>query len=43
MSDHHYIVIMAGGSGTRLWPLSRVKGLFDHGFFGHKSLKLLHH
>ncbi len=20
---HHYIVIMAGGSGTRLWPLSR--------------------
>ncbi len=24
MSDsHHYIVIMAGGSGTRLWPLSR--------------------
>ncbi len=23
MSEHHYIVIMAGGSGTRLWPLSR--------------------
>lgn len=22
-SSHHYIVIMAGGSGTRLWPLSR--------------------
>lgn len=22
-SNHHYIVIMAGGSGTRLWPLSR--------------------
>lgn len=22
-SEHHYIVIMAGGSGTRLWPLSR--------------------
>ncbi len=21
--QHHYIVIMAGGSGTRLWPLSR--------------------
>lgn len=21
--SHHYIVIMAGGSGTRLWPLSR--------------------
>ena len=23
MADHHYVVIMAGGSGTRLWPLSR--------------------
>lgn len=23
MKNHHYIVIMAGGSGTRLWPLSR--------------------
>ncbi|MBN2149341.1 MAG: NTP transferase domain-containing protein [Anaerolineales bacterium] len=23
MLDHHYAVIMAGGSGTRLWPLSR--------------------
>lgn len=23
MSSHAYIVIMAGGSGTRLWPLSR--------------------
>jgi len=22
-SEHQYIVIMAGGSGTRLWPLSR--------------------
>jgi mannose-1-phosphate guanylyltransferase len=22
-NSHHYIVIMAGGSGTRLWPLSR--------------------
>lgn len=22
-TSHHYIVIMAGGSGTRLWPLSR--------------------
>lgn len=21
--DHYYVVIMAGGSGTRLWPLSR--------------------
>lgn len=21
--EHHYVVIMAGGSGTRLWPLSR--------------------
>jgi mannose-1-phosphate guanylyltransferase len=23
--DHHYVVIMAGGSGTRLWPLSRTE------------------
>lgn len=23
MSDHRYAMIMAGGSGTRLWPLSR--------------------
>ena len=23
LMSHHYIVIMAGGSGTRLWPLSR--------------------
>lgn len=23
MDNHHYAVIMAGGSGTRLWPLSR--------------------
>jgi mannose-1-phosphate guanylyltransferase len=23
MSDHYYAVIMAGGGGTRLWPLSR--------------------
>lgn len=23
MDQHHYVVIMAGGSGTRLWPLSR--------------------
>jgi mannose-1-phosphate guanylyltransferase len=23
MSDHHYAIIMAGGAGTRLWPLSR--------------------
>lgn len=23
MAEHHYVVIMAGGSGTRLWPLSR--------------------
>ncbi|MDD2696411.1 MAG: sugar phosphate nucleotidyltransferase, partial [Anaerolineales bacterium] len=23
MSDHFYAVIMAGGGGTRLWPLSR--------------------
>ena len=22
-SQHHYLVVMAGGSGTRLWPLSR--------------------
>jgi mannose-1-phosphate guanylyltransferase len=25
MSDHLYVVIMAGGSGTRFWPLSRQK------------------
>ncbi|MCY4161110.1 MAG: mannose-1-phosphate guanylyltransferase [Flavobacteriaceae bacterium] len=24
-SKHHYLVIMAGGSGTRLWPLSTVE------------------
>src|SRR5512145_71701 len=23
MSEHYYAVIMAGGGGTRLWPLSR--------------------
>jgi len=23
MNDHYYAVIMAGGGGTRLWPLSR--------------------
>jgi len=23
MSDHYYAIIMAGGGGTRLWPLSR--------------------
>ncbi len=23
MFDHYYAVIMAGGGGTRLWPLSR--------------------
>ncbi|MCK5314860.1 MAG: NTP transferase domain-containing protein, partial [Anaerolineales bacterium] len=23
MLDHYYAVIMAGGGGTRLWPLSR--------------------
>lgn len=23
MTEHRYVVIMAGGSGTRLWPLSR--------------------
>ena len=23
MIDHYYAVIMAGGGGTRLWPLSR--------------------
>lgn len=25
MKDHYYAVIMAGGGGTRLWPLSRTK------------------
>jgi mannose-1-phosphate guanylyltransferase len=25
MNDHYYAVIMAGGGGTRLWPLSRTK------------------
>jgi mannose-1-phosphate guanylyltransferase len=25
MSEHYYAVIMAGGGGTRLWPLSRKK------------------
>lgn len=25
MNDHFYAVIMAGGGGTRLWPLSRAK------------------
>ena len=23
MNDHYYAVILAGGGGTRLWPLSR--------------------
>ena len=23
MLDHYYAIIMAGGGGTRLWPLSR--------------------
>ena len=23
MTDHYYALIMAGGGGTRLWPLSR--------------------
>ena len=23
MSEHRYAVIMAGGGGTRLWPVSR--------------------
>lgn len=36
MNDHYYAVIMAGGGGTRLWPLSRkstpkqMLRLFDH-------------
>ena len=25
MSNHYYALIMAGGIGTRLWPLSRQK------------------
>ena len=23
MNKHHYVVIMAGGIGTRFWPMSR--------------------
>jgi mannose-1-phosphate guanylyltransferase len=25
MSEHLYVVVMAGGSGTRFWPLSRTR------------------
>ena len=23
MNEHHYVVIMAGGIGSRFWPMSR--------------------
>lgn len=37
--QHHYIVIMAGGSGTRLWPLSRKQDPKQfHAFLSEKTL-----
>ena len=27
MSEHHFAVIMAGGGGTRLWPVFAILGL----------------
>lgn len=39
MNDNHYIVLMAGGSGTRLWPMSReTKPKQFHKFATGKSL-----
>ncbi|MBI4769982.1 MAG: hypothetical protein HY784_06100 [Chloroflexi bacterium] len=39
MSDNYYAVIMAGGGGTRLWPLSR-RGLPKQALrlFGERSM-----
>lgn len=39
MNNHNYIVIIAGGSGTRLWPLSRVNTPKQfHSFLGKETL-----
>ncbi len=41
-SDHFYAVIMAGGSGTRLWPLSRKASPKQfHGFLSENGSTLL--
>lgn len=48
MIDHYYAVIMAGGGGTRLWPLSRktkpkqMLSLFDERTLFQTSVQRLH-